>query len=191
MRSRIKKHKIYSILNKYQEKLVNAYIDYGPVELRKKLSIEKDCDWAIIMQYLVCEREAVKLCVRKNPDYICNFFSEHGPAVLRRVFGIEDSYFDDAWEYIVDYIGISRGALYAYAANNAKEFKKLIYHGKPSKIRDMLDINKDKYNRAWNEILDILLESVSTEKFSFGVYEQGIRMFMNLYNKGRRHRPLH
>lgn len=191
MRSRIKKHRIYSLLSRYEEKLVNAYIKDGPIELRKKLDLESDAYWNLIMQYLVYEKEVVKLCINRNPEYIYNFFVEHGPTVLRRVFDIENKYFDEAWECVIDYLGISRGALYAYVSNNANEFKKLIYSGKPLKIRKMLNLDKEKYINAWNEILDILLESVSTEKFSFGIYEQGMRMFINMYNQGRKHKRLH
>lgn len=190
MKSRIKKQRIYKLLEKYQHKLVEAYIDEGPQELRKKLTIKSNENWMAVMQYLVYEKDVIKLCVRKNTAYIHNFFVEQGPEVLRKVFDIENPDFDEAWEYITDYLGISRGAIYEYVSNHANKFKKLIYEGKPTQIRRDLGLEKEKYDRVWNEILDILLESVSTEKYSYSVYEQGIRMFMDFYNKGRKQRSL-
>jgi hypothetical protein len=190
MNSRLKKHRIYTLLKRFDEKLLEYYLNEGPQELRRKLNVKSDGQWRFIMQYLVYEKDAVKLCVRKNTAYIHNFFAEHGPNVLRKVFDINHNNFDEAWEYVIDYLGVSRGALYEYITNNPAEFKKLVYNGESSKIRSILNIEKEKYNRVWNEILDILLESVTTEKFSFSYFEQGIRMFTSFYNKGRNHRSL-
>lgn len=190
MHSRSQKNRIYKLLKNYNDKLVDNYINEGPSELRKKLKIESDDVWEIVFDYLVFEKDIVKICVKKNITYIHDIFAEKGPEFLRSSFQIESVKYEDVWEYIMDYIGISRGALYEYVANNLSDLKGLIYYGKSSKIRENLCIDKYKYNRVWEEVLDMLLESVSTDAYTYSMYEQGLRMFTRMYHSGRKHRSL-
>jgi hypothetical protein len=190
MDSRLKKKRIIKILERYQAKLINFYLVNGPSKLRTKLDIQDDDIWEIIFDYLVCEKDVIKLCVRNNPEYIHDVFSEQGPKELRENFAINDRKYDIEWEYVMDYIGVSRGALYDYVNNNIGEFRALIYKGKTGKIRELLCINKEKYDYVWENILDILLGAVSTQMFTYSMFEQGLHIFSNLYNQGRKHRSL-
>jgi hypothetical protein len=190
MESRLQKQKIYKILNGYGSKLLNLYIEKGPSELREKLGIQSDDVWKIVFHYLVREKEAVKHCVRMHSEYIHELFAEKGPNMIRKVFEITEEIFDDEWEYVMDYVGISRGALYEYVSENKEKFRDLIYNGRSSKIRETLCIDKEKYNRTWETILDMLLECVATDVYTYNMYEQGISMFTRFYNEGRKHRPI-
>ena len=135
MQSRLRKNRIYSLISRFGDKVVDFYIAYGPEKLREKLNIEND----------------------------------------------------NVWEIIVDYIGIFHNAMKIFVKNNAVDFKELIYKGKASEIRTMLCLDKAKYNLIWEEILDILLEEISTENFSYNTCEHSLRMFSNVYNSSRNH----
>ncbi|MCD6109579.1 hypothetical protein J7J83_02375 [bacterium] len=190
MNSRHKRNKFYSILKKYDDKLVHNYLEYGPDGLREKLNVKSNELWKVIFDYLVFEKEVVKHCVRNNTAYIHNLFVEHGPTAIKEAFGLEDKRYEDIWEYIMDYIGISRGALYEYVTEHAGVYRGKIYHGKSSTIREDICIQKNKYERVWGEILNILLNAVSTRTFTYSAFEHGISLFSKLYNQGRIQRSL-
>jgi hypothetical protein len=190
MESRLQKDKIYRFLNKYGSKLVDLYIEKGPTELRDHLGIKSDDIWKIVFHYLVKEKEAVKYCVRKHADYIHELFAEKGPKMIRKIFQITEEIYDDEWGYVMDYIGISRGALYEYVNNNKDEFRDLIYKGKSAKIREILCIVNEKYSHTWETILDMLLECIATDVYTYNTYEQGLSMFIRFYNQGRKHRSI-
>lgn len=190
MDSRVRKDRIFKLLKRFDKKLVDFYLDKGPYELRKKLDIKEDDLWKMVFDYLLYEKRIVRVCVKQNAEYIHEMFADKGPETIRKSFRLTEDEYDEEWEYIMDYIGISRGAIYEYASNNLSDFRSLIYHGKPSKIRGVLGIDKPKYDKVWEDILDLLLESVSTDAYTYSMFEQGIRMFSSLYNNGRVHRSL-
>jgi len=190
MKSRHERSKLYAILDKYDEKLVNKYIEYGPDGLREKLGVDSDKLWEVIFDYLVFEKEVVKLCVRNNSAYVHNLFVEKGPSLMRKAFSLQSSKYDDVWEYIMDYIGVSRGALYEYVTENAAKYRDKISRGECKSLRDELCIKNNKYERVWGEILDVLLNAVSTKAFTHSAFEHGIGLFSKLYNQGRVQRSL-
>lgn len=190
MKSRHERTKLYVILEKYEDKLINRYLEYGPDELRKKLNVESDGLWEVIFDYLVFEKEVVKHCVRNSSAYIHNLFVEKGPVLMRKAFSLENEKYDDIWEYVMDYIGVSRGALYEYVTENAAKYRDKISSGKCMSLRDELCVKKNKYERVWGEILDILLHAVSTEAFTHSAFEHGLGLFSKLYNQGRIQRSL-
>lgn len=190
MESRIKKTRIISLIEKYDKKILQFYLKNGPIELKKKLDIGDEEVWQIVFDYLMFEKEAVKVCVKKNSDYINKIFVNKGPVFLRNSFNIADSKYNDVWEFVMDFIGISHGAIYEYVNKDSLKFKSLIRNGKAGKIRKILYLNKRKYNKVWEEILDLLLECISFDNFTYNQFEQGLRFFTNLYNNGRQHRSL-
>jgi len=184
-----KKDRIRKLINKYEKKFLEMFIEYGPVEMKEKLELSEQ-DWNTVFNYLVFEKNAVKACVMENADFIHDIFKNNGPQFVRELFEIEDNKYDEIWEYIMDYIGVSRGAMFEFVTNNSIHFRELIENGNPSKIRELLLIDNEKYIRVWENILDILLQSVCTKQYTYSMYEQGLRMFTDMYNIGRNHRSL-
>ncbi len=190
MESRIQKNRIISLIEKFDKKILQFYLENGPRELKKKLDIGNEEVWQIVFDYLMFEKEAVKVCVKKNADYIKEIFVNKGPEFLRNSFNIMDSKYDDVWEYVMDFIGVSHGAIYEFVNKDSLRLKSLIRNGKAGEIREILYLNKRKYNKVWEEILDLLLECISFDNFTYNQFEQGLRFFTNLYNNGRKHRGL-
>ncbi|MFC1810565.1 hypothetical protein ACFLZH_03635 [Patescibacteria group bacterium] len=190
MDSRIKKNRIIKMIEKYDKKILKYYLDNGPYELKKKLDVGNEEIWKIIFDYLVYEKDAVKICVKKNSEYVRDIFINKGPKALRKSFYLDSPEYDDIWQYIMDYIGIASGAIYVYVNKNASYYQNLIRNGKASQIRKSLELQKPKYDSVWEDILDILLECISFTNFTHCQFEQGIRFFTNLYNSGRKHRSL-
>lgn len=191
MDSRLLKFRLFALMDKFEDKLIHFYMLKGPSALRDKLGLNNDDKlWKVVFDYLVFEKEAVKFCTRKFPDYTYSLFCEKGPEFVRKGFLIEDKEYDDAWEYVLDYVGISKGALYEFVNNNKNYFKELIYNGRASQIREELGLTRKKYDKAWEEILDILLECVSFDNMNISMFEHGLKLFSNLYNVGRTHRSL-
>jgi len=162
MNSRHKRRKFYSILNKYDDKLIRNYLEYGPDGLRRKLDVKSDELWEIIFDYLVFEKEVVRYCVRNNSVYIHDLFVEHGPVAIKKAFSLMNDKYED----------------------------EKIYQGKSSYIRKDLCIEKNKYEHVWGEVLDILLNVVATQAFTYSAFEHGISLFSKLYNQGRVQRSL-
>ena len=190
MHSRILKYRIYAMLDQYEQKILDYYLKHGPLALKQKLDIKDDDIWTTVFDYLIFEKEAVKFCVRKYSDYVHALFKEHGPMALRENFLIDAKKYDDAWQYVMEFIGISRGAIFEYVTEHKNEFKDLIYKGETSQIRNMLLLNGKNYNRIWEEILDLLLECVSFENINYSMFDHGLKLFSNFYNTGRKHRSI-
>ena len=178
------------MLEKYDKKLLKYFLDNGPNKLKKKLAVEDNELWRLVFNYLVFEKNAVRICFKKNTNYIHSVFAEKGPIHMRKAFKLNDPKYELIWEEVLDFIGIARGALFEYVRNDSNRYKDLIRNGKAEQIRTELGLNKLKYNGVWEDILDLLLESVSFENFSHSMFEQGLRFFSNMYNTGRTHRSV-
>ncbi len=190
MRSRHKQNKLYSMLHRYDNKLVSNYLEHGPDGVRNMLGITSDRLWEVVFDYLVFEKEVVKHCARNNSPYIHALFAEHGPCAIRSAFQLTGEKYEDVWEYVMDYIGISRGALYEYVTEKSSLYRKQIYSGECLSLRKDLLIEKDKYEHVWGEVLDLLLNAVSTHAFTHSAFEHGLNLFSTLYNRGRKQRSL-
>ncbi|MFC1599774.1 hypothetical protein ACFL3T_01975 [Patescibacteria group bacterium] len=190
MDSRIRKNRVINMLEKYDKKLLKYFLDNGPDKLKKKLAVEDNDLWKVVFDYLVFEKNAVKVCFKKNTNYIHSIFAEKGPSHMRKAFRLEGPKYEQTWEEVLDFIGIARGAIFEYVRNDSNRYKDLIRNGKAEQIRTELGLNKLKYNGIWEEILDLLLECVSFENFSYSMFEQGLRFFSNMYNAGRTHRSV-
>lgn len=190
MESRQRKTRILSMLEKYDKKLLRFYLNNGPIELKKRLDIGSEEVWRIVFDYLMFEKNAIQVCIGNNPNYIYDIFANKGPEFLRKAFKLENCRYDEIWQYVVDYIGISRGALFSYVNKESSTYKNLILNGKTTEIRKKLQIDFKKYDKIWEEVLDILLECISFHNFTFSQFEQGLRFFTNMYNSGRKHRSL-
>jgi len=178
------------LLDKYENKVMDYYIKHGPFALKEKLNIKDNDLWNIVFDYLVIEKEAVKYCVRMHCDFVSNIYINNGPMILRQNFCIQDPKYNDIWEYVTDYIGISKGAVYEHISKNIENYKSLIHSGQASLIRKNLGLERNKYNQVWEEVLDLLLECVSLENYDFGMFDHALKLFSNLYNIGRTHRGL-
>jgi hypothetical protein len=178
------------MVEKYDKKLLKYYLDHGPEKLKEKLDVGDNDVWQIVFDYLVFEKNVVKVCIKKNINYIHSVFAEKGPAHMRKTFKLDDSKYDFVWEEVIDFIGIAHGALFEYVRNNSNKYKELIKEGKASSIRFELGLNKHKYNDVWEQVLDLLLECVSFENFNYSMFEHGLRFFTNMYNTGRTHRSV-
>lgn len=190
MHSRIRKNRIVNMLEKYDKKLLQYYLNNGPEKLKEKLEVGDNDVWQIIFNYLVFEKDAVRVCFKKNTNYMHSIFAEKGPKHMRRAFQLEGPKYDLIWEELLDFIGIARGALFEYVRNDSNRYQDLIRKGKAEQIRTELGLNKLKYNNVWEEILDLLLECVSFDNFTYSMFEHGLRFFTNMYNTGRIHRSV-
>jgi len=190
MSSPIRRNRIINMLEKYDKKLLQFYLNRGPAKLKKRLAIKDNDTWRIVFDYLVFEKNAVKVCTKKNANYIHSVFAEKGPNHIKKAFYLDHIKYESTFEEVMDFIGIAKGAIYEYVRNNSHHFKDLIRNGKTEGIRTELGLNKLKYDGVWEEILDILLESVSFDNFTHSMFEQGLRFFTNMYNTGRTHRSV-
>ena len=179
-----------TMLEKYDKKLLKYYLDNGPEKLKETLDVGDNELWQIVIDYLIFEKKAVKICYKKNTNYIHSVFAEKGPKHMREAFKLEGSKYDQIWEEALDFIGIAHGALFEYVRNSSNHFKELIRNGKAEQIRKELGLSKLKYNDIWEEVLDLLLECVSFDNFTYNMFEHGLRFFTNMYNTGRTHRSV-
>lgn len=182
--------RIQQILKRYRKKLLKRYLEWGPDELRIRLDIEDDREWELIFDYLVFEEKAIHKVVKIQSDYIKEIFTEEGPEFVRSVLYLDPQKYDEIFEHVMEFIGISHGALFDYVRTHEDEFRKYIFNGQASTIREKLGLNSVKYNGVWEEILDLLLDCVNTHAYSYSTYQQGLKLFSQLYNTGRKHRSV-
>lgn len=173
-----------------EEQCMIIFVEKGPEELKKMLRLTRDTDWKIVFDYLVFQKDLLKICVRQFMDFFRELVADQGPHALRKILGIEDKAYDGVFEYIFDLVAISSGALFDFVARHRKDFLSQIHQNKGQNIRNTLGIHKKKYDAIWQQIVELLYDEFQRENIDQRILGQGIASFDLMMNILRKHRSL-
>ncbi len=166
---------------------MKAFIEFGPDALRSRFP--HIGDWKGTYDLLI--REGVlRQCVLRYLSFFVDLMISKGPMAVRRVFQIEAPMYNQAFEEILDLVGISHGALYAYVEAHREEFAKRVMRGDVASLRAELGLSRRRYDHVWGEILDLLVNAVCDRSTEERTYDEGLRAFNTLMNGLREHRSL-
>lgn len=177
-------------LDAREVQLMETFIQEGPDSLRQKLGISTDAVWMQIFDRLIFQKGVVKHCVLKFLPYFKHLVSEHGPAVLRSVFGIENRKYDQIFEHVFDFVAVGHNALYDHVYQNRHDYAQLIRKGDAKNLRSKLCVEAKRYDGLWQELLEILMKATCEELYSESVYDRGLTAFSMIMNQTRTHRSL-
>lgn len=170
--------------------LMETFIQDGPDSLRQKLGISSDHIWIQIFDRLIFQKGVVKHCVLKFLPYFRHLVAEHGPLVLRSVFGIEERKYDQVFENIFDFVAVGHNALYDHVYQNRHDYALLIRNGNAKNLRTKLCVQARRYDGLWQELLEILMKATCEELYSESVFDRGLTAFSMIMNQTRTHRSL-
>lgn len=177
-------------LDAREVQLMETFIQEGPESLRQKLGISSDAVWMQIFDRLIFQKGVVKHCVLKFLPYFKHLVSEHGPAVLRSVFSIEDGKYDQVFENVFDFVAVGHNALYDHVYQNRHDYAQLIRKGNAKDLRSKLCVEAKRYDGLWQELLEILMKATCEELYSESVYDRGLTAFSMIMNQTRTQRSL-
>ena len=178
-----------AVLEKKKFLLSQAFVELGPDALRNYLNLSSEQEWKSVFDYLL-QQGVLRQCILKYLPFFMDLFMAKGPLALRRVFRIESGEYDPVFQEIVDLVGISHGALYAYVESNRDEFARRISSGSVKTLRRELGLDARRYDVTWSEVLDMLVAAVCDRATEDRTYDEGLRAFSMLMNGLRTHRSI-
>lgn len=187
------RNKLFSLrqeLDAREVQLMETFIQEGPESLRQKLGVSSDIIWRQIFDRLIFQKGVVKHCVLKFLPYFKYLMTEHGPGVLRSIFGIEEAKYDQVFENIFDFVAIGHNALYDHVYQNRHDYAQMIRKGHAKNLRSQLCIQAKRYDGLWQEFLEIIMKATCEELYSESVFDRGLTAFSLIINKTRTHRSL-
>lgn len=146
-----------------EEKLMMTFIQQGPEELRKALHLEQDCDWNVVFDHLIFNKGLLQKCVKMFLPFFKQMVRQRGPLYVRSVLGIQDKLYDGVFDELFDFLAIAHGGVYDYVIDNSKVLGSLIRKGQGSIIRNVLCLNRSKYDDVWEEIVSQLFAQFAQE----------------------------
>lgn len=179
-----------ALLEKKADTLMVLFIQEGPEALRQRIGATLDKHWNYIFDYLVFSEEVVNKCVNQFLPFFKNVVVEKGPLALRNIFQIEEAKYDTVFEKLIDFVGISHGALLDYVYLRRSDLSQKIFSGEGKSIRFELGLSSPKYDATWFSILEILQQAVCKQVEDESALEQGIRFYDMMMNNLRTHRSL-
>jgi hypothetical protein len=143
-----------------EEELITTFIQQGPEVLRARMGKTDDAEWKAVFDHLVFSGDALTKCVVSFMPFFKSMVMEHGPVVIREIFDIWDAKYDSVFERLFNLIAISNRALYDYAYINRHVFSKQVQSGEGGEVRKSLCLTGPRYATQWEEILQMLIDSV-------------------------------
>jgi hypothetical protein len=170
--------------------LMETFIQEGPESLRRKLGISTNTVWDQVFDRLIFQKGVVKHCVLRFLPYFKHLVSEHGPYVLRSVFGIEARKYDQVFENIFDLVAVGHSSLYDHVYQNRHKFAQSIRKGNAKNLRSQLCIEAKRYDGLWQELLEVLMKATCEELYSESTFDRGLAAFSMIMNQTRTQRSL-
>jgi hypothetical protein len=114
----------------------------------------------MVFDHLVFSGDVLARCVVSFMPFFKSMVVEHGPVVIREIFDIWDAKYDSVFEQLFDLIAVENRALNDYAYKNRLSFSNRIKGGEGSEVRKSLCLAGTRYDSIWEEILQMLIDSV-------------------------------
>lgn len=172
-----------------EDSLIERYIKDGPSHLREELGLS-EAEWKVIFDYLAFNHNLLYKTVTQAEDFFVDSYIEHGITHVRDILDINDVVYDAPFEVAFDFIAMSQEGLYHHVLQHRDRYVVAFKARGGDFVRKVLGIWKDKYDEHWAQILDLLLHTVCDGLFSEASYDQGLRVFSNMMNAVRIHRPV-
>ncbi|MDD3862005.1 MAG: hypothetical protein PHP74_03925 [Candidatus Gracilibacteria bacterium] len=172
-----------------EDDLVEVYIVAGPNELRKTMGLNKS-QWKVIMDYLVFEHDLLYKCVSSSIYFFVEMYAKYGMGYVREVLEIEDFKYDSVAEDLFKLIAVSNKGLYLHVLQNRNKYVIALKARGTDFLRRILGISDEKYNKSWEEVLNILLNAVCDAIFTNRTFDRGLENFAMIMNENREHRVI-
>jgi len=181
------------ILERYvkgkEETLIERYIQDGPAQLKDDLGLA-DEQWEAVFEYLVFGFDLLVKTVNASPEFFTETYVKYGILHLREVLEVGDRKFDEVWTKVFELIAVENKALLYHVIEHREEYYQVLMNKGADYLRKILQISAEKYEELWVKVLDVMLSNFCAQKFTELDFDNGLRVFVDMMNKGRVHRPL-
>jgi hypothetical protein len=187
MKPEIKKQLVDLYARGKEEDLIEVYIVAGPTELMKTLGLNKT-EWKVIFDYLVFESDLLFKCVSRNVDFFVDLYVKYGMKHVREILGIEESKYELVVDDLFKVIAIANEGLYLNVLQNRNKYTLALKARGADFLRRILGVSDEKYDAAWEKVLNILLNAVCDGIFTQRTLDHGLEHFAMMMNGLREHR---
>ena len=181
------------ILERYakgkEEALVERYILDGPAQIKDDLGLT-DEQWEAVFEHLVFGFDLLGKIVKASPEFFIETYVKYGILHLREVLEVGDRKFDEAWEKLFDLVAVENKALLYHVIEHREEYYQALVTKGADYLKKILQISAEKYEELWLKVLDMMLSNFCAQKFTEMDFDHGLRVFTDMMNKARVHRPL-
>ena len=172
-----------------EDQLIEVYIVAGPTELMKTLGLKRG-EWNIIFDYLIFEHDLLYKCVAQNVDFFVDLYVKYGMKHIREVLEIENNKYNLVAEDLFKLVAIRNEGLYLSVLQNRSKYSLALKARGVDFLRRILGISAEKYNVAWEKVLNILLNAVCDGIFTQRTLDHGLAHFAMMMNEMREHRVI-
>ncbi len=172
-----------------ESSLTNDYILIGPAQICEKLGLTEN-EWKVIFDYLVFQHGLLYKCVLKSNDFFLEAYIKHGAGHIRDILDVKSVKYELVWESVFDYLAVAQEGLTYHVLQHRDRYVNEFQARGGTFIRKNLGIWNEKYDKQWEQIVELLLHAACEEFFSDQDFEHSLRSFSHIVNAGRTHRPV-
>lgn len=172
-----------------EEALIERYILDGPAQIKDDLGLT-DEQWEAIFEYLVFGFDLLTKTVKASPEFFTETYVKYGILHLREVLDVGDRKFDEVWEKLFDLVAVENRALLYHVIEHREEYYQALMTRGSDYLKKILQVSAEKYEELWLKVLDLMLSNFCAQKFTEMDFDHGLRVFTDMMNKARTHRPL-
>ncbi len=86
--------------------LLEFYLNNGFEKLAEKYNFEADWQKKLLFDYLMLERKALLICLRRNKAFFLKLISEGRGQLIRPMLGVTASQYDGLWREALDLLSL-------------------------------------------------------------------------------------
>mgnify|MGYP001558092679 FL=1 len=110
------------------------------------------------------EKKFIFIAVDRFQDFLVDVMTVYGPLRIRHMFQIEDRRYDDLFQSVMLYIGVSREALFLHISRNVPKLLEMFHVQGPEAVRFELHLVGSHYDDLWVKVLDILMDHFALQQ---------------------------
>lgn len=172
-----------------ESSLIENYILQGPKEMMENMGLEKE-EWLVIFDYLVFHHGLLYKCVTKSIDFFLEAYVKHGVNHVRDILEVHDEKYDLVWGMVFDHLAIANEGLHYNVLHHRERYVVEFQARGGHFLRKSLGIWNEKYDKQWEQVVELLLHAACEDFFSDQEFEHSLRSFAYIVNGGRVHRPV-
>lgn len=165
-----------------EDACLEVFLSEGPSGLRGYIGVSahRDDVWRSIYDYFLFEKQFFLTAVTKFQDFLTDVMTVYGPHRVREIFQIQDSKYDELFESAFCYPAVLRKGIFLYVRRNIDRLISDLSIKGAYTVREELHLTGEAYDGIWQEVLDVFLERVGTQKIHERRREHVKEFFRNL-----------
>lgn len=137
----------------------------GPSELRRFLgiaagaSVDADDIWQVVYRELLVDHGFFRQLFTAYPSYMFDLVTREGIPLVRKIFAIDDVFFDGVLESAIAHFDVGAQYMRTYVRTHDRHIWARIMRDGSDTVRHELGLAESEHEALWLETLDYLLDA--------------------------------